>query len=74
MKLKQSRHNVFIVSESATIFAKALLVMFLEDRFEAVKQKCEDSDNVLDIKKKTRIHAPEIKHRRRKYETEKIEI
>ncbi len=35
--------HVFIVSESATIFAKALLAMFLEDRFEAVKQKCEDS-------------------------------
>ena len=74
MKLKTSRRNLLIVSEAATLFAKSLLAMYLGDQFEAVKQSSENGDNVLDIKKKRRIHAPEIKRRRRKHETEKIEI
>ena len=70
MKLKASRRNVFIVNEAATLFAKSLLAMFLGDKFEAVKQNSGNGDNVLDIKKKRRIHAPEIKHRRTKREME----
>ncbi len=74
MNMKKSRHNAYIVSESAEIFAKAILGMFLDGKFEAVKQNFENGDNQLDIKKKSRIHAPEAKPRRRKHETEGNEI
>ncbi len=74
MNLKKSHHNAFIVSESAEIFAKAILAMFLDGKFEAVKQNFENGDKKLDIKKKLRIHAPEAKPRRRKHDTERSEI
>ena len=70
MKLKTSRRNVLIVSEAATLFAKSILAMYLGEQFEAVKQNSGNGDNVLDINKKRRIHAPEIKHRRTKREME----
>ena len=70
MKLKSTHRNCHVVKEVAVFFAKALLAVYLDDGFEGVKKSLENSDKPLDVKKKRRIHAPEIKHKRRVYEKE----